>query len=311
MKPVPEPTELRAAIAEHVDDGCSLYITGFTHLIGFAAAHEIIRQRRRRLTLIRLTPDLVYDQMVAAGTAERLVFSFLGNPGVGGLSAIRRAIESGEIEWSEYTHGSLIAALRAGAAGAPFAPAPSVGPTDLPAVNDSFGYVDSPFGGERTAVVRALRPDLAIVHAQRADRAGNVAVWGSAGDIPEAANAARKVIVTAEEIVAEEELRRDPNRTVLLGKRVVALVHLPFGAHPSYAQGMYGRDNRFYREWAQISADPERLERFFEEEVFAVPDWSAYTERNRQRLDQLAAVGEAESDRVNFGNNAAIAAAQE
>lgn len=304
-------TDLGSAIDAHLADGDSLYITGFTHLIGFGAAHEIIRRRRRDLTLIRLTPDVVYDQLIAAGCARRLHFSFLGNPGVGSLKAIRRAIEAGEIEWTEYTHGSLIAALRAGATGAPFALAAAAGRTDLPRHSDRFAYVDSPFDGERVGVVAALRPDLAIVHVQRADAAGNAQVWGPVGDIPEAANAARRVIVTAEEIVETEQLRRDPNRTVLLAGAVDAVVHLPWGAHPSYAQGIYGRDNRFYRQWAEISSTQERIDAYFEQQVHGLPDWSSYVERNRARLEELAEIGVASSDPVNYGDNAALAAAQE
>jgi glutaconate CoA-transferase, subunit A len=306
-----ELTDLGAAIDANLADGDSLYVTGFTHLIGFGAAHEIIRRGRRELTLIRLTPDVVYDQLVAAGCASHLHFSFLGNPGVGGLRAIRRAIEGGEIGWTEYTHGSLIAALRAGATGAPFALAAAAGRTDLSSHSDRFGTVTSPFDGERVGVVAALRPDLAIVHVQRADRAGNAQVWGPVGDIPEAANAARRVIVTAEEIVEEDVLRRDPNRTVLLGNAVDAVVHLPWGAHPSYAQGIYGRDNRFYREWDEISSTQEGIDGYFAEQVHGLPGWSGYVERHRGRLEQLAEVGVATSDPVNYGDNAALAAAQE
>jgi glutaconate CoA-transferase subunit A len=302
---------LADAISRNVAPGDSVYITGFTHLIGFAAAHEIIRQRIDDLTLIRLTPDLVYDQMVAAGCARKLVFSYLGNPGVGSLAAIRRAIEGGEIEWEEYTHGALIAALRAGAQGAPFAPVPALGETDLPAHNAAIAFVRSPFAGERVAVVAPLRPDVAIVHAQRADAQGRIQVWGSTGDIPEAARAARRVIVTAEELVDEGTLRADPNRTLLLGRHVAAVVRVPFGAHPSYAQGMYGRDNRFYREWAQTSADPADLNSYLDEEVRATEGWDAHVERERERLDELSKVGESVPNSVNFGDNAAIAAVQE
>jgi glutaconate CoA-transferase subunit A len=306
-----ETSTLAEAIAANVKPGDSVYITGFTHLIGFAAAHEIIRQGIRDLTLIRLTPDLVYDQMVAAGCARKLVFSYLGNPGVGSLNAIRRAIERGEIEWEEYTHGSLIAALRAGAQGAPFAPVPAVAGTDLPRHNPAIATVRSPFDGTEVPVVAPLRPDVAIVHAQRADAQGRVQVWGSVGDIPEAARAARRVIVTAEEIVDEEALRADPNRTLLLGRGVEAVVHVPYGAHPSYAQGLYGRDNRFYRQWAEISADPDDLDSYLEEQVRSIGGWDAHVERERERLNELSKVGESVPNAVNFGDNAAIAAVQE
>ena len=306
-----ESTDLREAISDAVKPGTSLYITGFTHLINFAAAHEIIRLGIKDLTLIRLTPDVVYDQMVGAGVAKKLVFSYLGNPGVGNLHAIRRAIEGGDLEWDEYTHGSLIAALRAGASGLPFAPVEAVGRTDLHRYNDAFQFVTCPFTEQETAVVRPLRPDVAIVHVQRADRNGNAQVWGSVGDIREAAHAAQHVIVTAEEIVDEDLLRTDPNRTVMLGLHVDRLVEAPWAAHPSYAQGSYARDNQFYRRWAELSSTPEGVEQYLQEEVFGVDGRQQYLELHRERALELSRVGELMSSPVNFGDNAAIAAVQE
>jgi glutaconate CoA-transferase subunit A len=308
---VPKVTTLEDAVRRHVRPGSSVYITGFTHLISFAGAHEIIRQRIDGLTLIRLTPDLVYDQMVAAGCADELVFSYLGNPGVGHLGAIRRAIEQGRLRFREYTHGSLVAALRAGASGAPFAAVPALAGTDLPAHADHVQEVESPFDGARVPVVGPLRPDVAIVHVQRADEHGNAVVWGSLGEIQEAAYAARHVILTTEELVPTEQVRRDPNRVAVLGLAVDAVAVVPFGAHPSYAQGMYGRDNRFYRDWADVNASDEAVAAWLDRHVHAVAGPSEYADLFRERLTELSAVGESFSDPVNYGENAAIAAVQE
>jgi len=280
-------------------------------LIGLPATHEIIRQKIEDLTLIRLTPDVVYDQMIAAGVASRLVFSYLGNPGVGNLHAIRRAIEGGEIEWTEYTHGSLIAALRAAASNLPFAPVEAVGATDLMKHNPGYATVEDPFGGGEIAVVAPVRPDLAIVHVQRVDQHGNVQVWGSTGDIREAAMAADRVIATAEEIVDEAELRSDPNRTLLLGANVEAIALAPMAAHPSYAQGMYARDNRFYREWAEMSSTAEGARAYLDREVHGLDGREAYCELHRERLNELKRVGDQPAGTVNFGINAAIADVQE
>jgi|tagenome__1003787_1003787.scaffolds.fasta_scaffold20989129_9 glutaconate CoA-transferase subunit A len=302
---------MREAVERHVADGASLYITGFTHLIDFAAAHEIIRRGRRGLTLIRMTPDLVYDQMVAAGCASRLVFSYIGNPGVGPLYVVKRAIESGAVEVGEYTHGSLVAALRAGASGAPFAAAPALSGTDLVGRNDGIATVRDPFGGGEVAVVGPVRPDVAIVHVQQADASGNAQVWGAAGEIADAAFASRRVVVTAERIVGEGVIRADPSRTILPAWAVDAVVEAPFASHPSYAQGMYARDNAFYRDWARISRDGAQLDAYLDEWVHGVESREEYTERLGQRAEELRSIGEALSPSVNYGDNAAIAAVQD
>lgn len=304
-------TGLDDAIRRHVHSGDSVYVTGFTHLIGFAAGHEIIRQRIEGLTLMRMTPDVVYDQLVGAGCASHLVFSYLGNPGVGHLHAIRRALEGGRLAWTEYTHGSFIAALRAGASGAPFVAVPSLGATDLARHNPLVRFVEDPYTGRDVAVLPPIRPDVAIVHVHRADAQGNAQTWGARGEIPEVAHAARRVIVTAEEIVEPDVLRRDPNRLTVLGATVDAVVHVPWGAHPSFVQGRYGRDNRFYRDWDRIAASEATLEQWLDDEVHGVADRAAYARRHEERLAELAAVGDGWSDAVNFGDNAAIAAVQE
>ena len=205
---------MRDAIAAHVHDGDTLVIDGFTHLICFAAGHEIIRQRRRDLVLCRLTPDLVYDQMIAAGCARKLVFSWAGNPGAGSLFAFRRAAEGKgpPLELEEYSHFGMVARLSAGAAKLPFWPLRDYAGTDLPRVNPQIRTVTCPFTGESLAAVPALTPDVAIVHVQRADANGNAQVWGLLGTQKEAAFAAQRVIVVAEEIVSEDVIRADPNQ---------------------------------------------------------------------------------------------------
>ena len=303
-------TTLDDALGRHVGDGASVYIAGFTHLIDFAAAHELARRRVRDLTLIRMTPDVVYEQLIAAGCAARLVFSYLGNPGVGPLHAIKRALESGALAWTEYTHGSLVAALRAGAAGAPFAPAPAVGATDLAAHNPHYATVRSPFSGEDVTVVAPLRPDVAIVHVQRADEEGNCQVWGAPGELAEAAFASRSVIVTAEEIVGEDAIRADPNRTLLPSWAVDAVVHVPWASHPSYAQGFYARDNAFYREWARLSGGADALAAYLDEWVYGVASREEYVRKLGARAEELAAIGESFSRPVNYGDNAMTAAVQ-
>jgi glutaconate CoA-transferase subunit A len=270
---------LREAVAAHVHDGDTLAIEGFTHLISFAAAHEVIRQGRRGLTLARLTPDLVYDQMVAAGCASKLVFSWLGNPGVGSLHAIRRAIEAGELSIEEYSHHGMVARYAAGASRLPFFPLRSYDGSDLEAANPLIRRVASPYDGEEIAVVPPLAPDVTIVHAQRADAEGNVQAWGIAGVQREAALAAKQVIAVVEELVDTSLIRDDPDRTLLPGTVVDAVCVEPFGAHPSFAQGYYDRDNAFYRDWDPISRDPERLAAWLDEWVLGLDGRAAYAAR--------------------------------
>ena len=218
---------MREAVERHVVDGCTLAIEGFTAFICFAAAHEIIRQRKRDLVLCRLTPDLIYDQMIAAGVARKLIFSYLGNPGVGSLHAIRRAIELGvprPLEIEEYSHFGMVGRYMAGAADLPFFPLRSYVGSDMPAANDLIRFVDSPYGDGPIAVVPPLKPDVAFVHAQRADVQGNTHLWGLLGTQKEVAFAAKKVVVVVEEVVDEEVIRRDPNRTLIPGP--VSYTHL-------------------------------------------------------------------------------------
>src|SRR5512141_3431625 len=250
---------LQEAIASYVHDGELVYAAGFTHLLPFAAGHEIIRQGRRELTLARATPDLIYDQMVAAGCARKIIFSYMGNPGVGSLRIVRSALEQGKLEWEEYSHFGMITRLQAGASGLPFLPMNQTGATDLEKNNPNIQRIPDPFGGKDVIVVSALNPEVAIVHVQRADPNGNAHLWGIIGEQKEAAFAAKKVILTAEEIVDESVIRSDPNRTMIPGIVVSAVCHVPFACHPSYAQGYYDRDNEFYLAWDKISDSPDSV----------------------------------------------------
>jgi glutaconate CoA-transferase subunit A len=300
-------TTMREAVAELVRDGETVAIEGFTHLICFAAGHEIIRQRRRDLTLCRLTPDVIYDQMVAGGVARKLVFSWLGNPGVGSLHAIRRRVEGkgGEpLELEEYSHFGMVGRYAAGAARLPFFPLRSYSETDLPKVNPRIVPVQSPYGGETLYAVPPLNPDVAIVHAQRADAAGDTQIWGLLGCQKEAAFAADRVIVVCEELVGEATIRRDPNRTVIPGLIVDAVVVEPRACHPSYTQGYYDRDNRFYRDWDAVAREPDTLDAWLKEWVYGLQSHAEYVKKlGPERWAELAP-GEAWSDPVNYGSYA-------
>ena len=250
---------LTEAVAELVRDGDTVALEGFTHLIPHAAGHELIRQGRRDLTLIRMTPDLIYDQLIGVGAARKLVFSWGGNPGVGSLHRFRDAVENdwpAPLELEEHSHAGLAAAWAAGAANLPFGVLRGYRGGDLPA-RTRVAFVTCPFTGEELAAVPALRPDVAIVHAQQADRQGNVQLWGITGVQKEAVLAAARSIVTVEEIVDELEPR--PGAVVIPGWVIDAVCLAPFGAHPSYAHGYYERDNDFYVEWDGISRDRDRF----------------------------------------------------
>jgi glutaconate CoA-transferase subunit A len=251
-------SSLADAVAELVHDGDTVALEGFTHLIPMAAAHEIIRQGRRELTLARMTPDLVYDQLIGAGCARRLIFSYGGNPGVGSLHRFRDAIEHGwpvPLELEEHSHAGMANRYAAAASGLPFAVLRGYRGTDLPEHTATIRSVTCPFTGEVLTAVPALDLDVAIVHAQRADEAGNVQMWGITGVQKEAVLAARRSLVTVEEVVAELEPR--PGGVVLPAWVVSRVAVVPGGARPSYAQDYYDRDNRAYREWDAISRDRE------------------------------------------------------
>jgi len=300
-------TTMHKAVTRFVHDGDTIAIEGFTAFIGFAAAHEIIRQKRQNLTLCRMTPDLVYDQMVAAGCARKLVFSYLGNPGVGSLHAIRRAVEKGiprPLELEEYSHFGMVGRYTAGAAKLPFFPVKTYLGADIARVNPNIRFVTSPWSDEQIAVVPPLNPDVAFIHAQRADENGNTQLWGLLGVQKEAAFAAKHVVVVVEEIVDGAVIRSDPNRTVIPHVVVDAVVHQPRGAHPSYVQGYYDRDNSFYREWDKISRDAAQTEAWLDEWVFGVEDWDGYLRKLEAREPGIwarLAPGQAMSHPVNYG----------
>ena len=294
---------MKDAIGRFVHDGETIVIEGFTHLICFAAAHEIIRQRRRELTVCRLTPDVIYDQLIGAGCVGRLIFSWAGNPGAGPLHALRRAVERGvpnPIELEEYSHFGMVARLTAGAARLPFYPLRDYRGSDLPRVNPQIKTVTCPFTGEELAAVPALNPDVAIIHVQRADENGNAHVWGLLGVQKEAAFASRRTIVVAEEIVSESVIRSDPNRTLIPGLIVDAVVREPFGCHPSYAQGYYDRDNDFYVRWREISQDAGTFNSYLDEWVYGVNDRAEYVQRMGAALERLKAT-DRYCEPVNYG----------
>ncbi|HVQ22338.1 MAG TPA: CoA-transferase [Candidatus Saccharimonadia bacterium] len=293
------------AIAALVRDGDTVAIEGFTHLISFAAGHEIIRQKKRELTLARMTPDVIYDQMIGAGVASKLIFSWLGNPGVGGLHAVRRRIEDEDpspLEVEEYSHFGMVSRYTAGAMNLPFFPLRSYFESDLPKVNPKIRRLESPYGDGPVYAVPPLRPDVTIVHAQRADAAGDTQVWGLLGCQKEAAFAAERLIVVVEELVDESVVRADPNRTIIPGLIVDAVVVEPFGAHPSYAQGYYDRDNHFYLEWDAISRDASSLDAWLGKFVHGVADRSEYMARlGDAAQERIRPSGSAPSGSVDYG----------
>lgn len=299
--------DMHTAVDRFVADGSTIAIEGFTAFICFAAAHEIIRQRKQNLTLVRMTPDLIYDQMIAAGVAQKLVFSYLGNPGVGNLHGIRRAVEKGvprPLAVEEYSHFGMVGRYIAGASQLPFFPLRSYTGTDLPRANPHIQFIPNPYGEDEIAVVPPLNPEVAFLHAQRADTQGNTQLWGLLGMQKEVAFAAKKVVVVVEEIVAEEVIRRDPNRTLIPGLVVDAVVAEPYGAHPSYVQGYYDRDNAAYLEWDKMSRDQESTEAWLQEWVYGLPDRAAYVQKlGPDRLAGLAP-GDLWAEAVNYGRYA-------
>jgi glutaconate CoA-transferase subunit A len=299
---------MQEAVRALVHDGDTVAIEGFTHLINFAAGHEIIRQRRRNLTLARMTPDVIYDQMIGAGVASKLIFSWMGNPGVGNLHAVRRRIEHADpepLEIEEYSHFGMVSRYMAGAANLPFFPIRSYYESDIPKVNPKIVPMTSPYeDATEVYVVPALQPDVAIVSAQRADAEGDTQIWGLLGCQKEVAFAAKRVIVVVEEIVEEETIRRDPNRTVIPGAIVDAVVEEPFGCHPSFAQGYYDRDNRFYLEWDTIAKDPETLAAWLDEWVYGLENHRAYVEKFGDAYWDALRPEEALSGEVDYGRYA-------
>lgn len=273
---------MKEAVSRFVRDEETIYLAGFTHMIPFAAGHEIIRQNKKGLTLCRATPDIIYDQMIAAGCAKKIVFSYAGNPGVGSLRCFRRALEKGmptAIEIEEYTHFGLSGRLFAGATNMPFLPMRTNAGSDLPPNNPKIKTLVDPYSGDEISIVPPLKPDVAVVHVQRCDENGNAHIWGIIGEQKDAAFAAKKVIITAEEIVSESVIRSDPNRTLIPDFVVHAVVQEPWCAHPSYTQGYYDRDNEFYMQWDEITKDHESTMKYMDEWVYGVEDRSQYMKK--------------------------------
>jgi glutaconate CoA-transferase subunit A len=268
---------LRDAVASLVHDGSSVALEGFTHLIPFAAGHEVIRQGRRDLTLIRMTPDLIHDQMIGMGCASRLIFSWGGNPGVGSLHRFRDAIQSGwpnRLEIEEHSHADMAARYQAGASGLPFAVMRGYVGSDLPKHNKRIRSIECPFTGEMLTATPAVNPDVTIIHAQKADRKGNVLIYGIIGIQKEAALAAKKVIVTVEEVV--DNLNAPMNACVLPAWVVSCVCLVPGGAHPSYAHGYYKRDNAFCKAWDGISRDRETFLAWMRRHILSTADFAEY-----------------------------------
>ena len=279
---------LRDAVRDLVRDGDVVALEGFTHLIPHAAGHELIRQGKKDLTLVRMTPDVVYDQLIGMGCARRLVFSWSGNPGVGSLHRFRDAVENGwprPLEIEEHSHADMANAYVAGASNLPFAIMRGYVGSDLPKHNDRIRFIRCPFTGEELAAVPSVRLDVAIIHAQKADRKGNVLLWGILGVQKEAVLAARRAIVTVEEIV--DELRPWPNACVLPHWVVTAVCHVPGGAHPSYAQDYSDRDNQFYAKWDAIARTRETFAAWMKRHVLDTEDFQQF----RRVLAQTAGPG--------------------
>ena len=268
---------LHDAVKQFVSDGDTVALEGFTHLIPTAAGHEIIRQGKKDLTLVRMTPDLVYDQLIGAGCARKLIFSWGGNPGVGSLHRLRDAVEKQwpqALEIEEHSHADLANAYVAGASGLPFAVLRAYAGSDLPKVNPLIKTVTCPFTGEVLAAVPAVRPDVTVIHAQKADRKGNVLLWGILGVQKEAALAAKRCIVTVEEIV--DDLQAPMNACVLPTWALSAVCHVPGGAHPSYAHGYTERDNLFYQAWDPIARDRETFTAWINEYIHGSANFSEF-----------------------------------
>jgi glutaconate CoA-transferase subunit A len=276
-------TETADAVSRAVDEGDSVYFGGFTHLIPFAAGHEIIRQGYEDLHLIRATPDLVFDQMIAAGCASSVTFSWAGNPGVGSLRAFRRAVEDGvpnQIRIDEYSHFGLVSRLFAGAREMPFAPVRTFVGSSLPDHNEHIRTVQNPFDADdEVAVVPPLNPNVAVVRAQRASPEGDAHLWGITGDVVDAAFAADTVVLSVEELVDTETIRSDPNRAEIPGSVVDHVVEEPYGSHPSYTQGYYGRDNQAYLDWDAVSESHESTLEWLDEWVYGVENRREYVEK--------------------------------
>ena len=284
---------LDEAVRRHVHDGDTVFVGGFGQCIPCACAHEVVRQGRRDLVLCRSGADILFDLLIAAGCVRKVVFGYLGNPGVGLAHAFRRAAEAGTIEVEDWTNFAMVLRLHAGALGVPFLPAATLLAGDARNVCD-VREITCPFTGEHLAAIPALRPDVALIHAQRADADGNLQLFGLPGDSVDGAMASERIVATVEEVVAREVIRAAPDRTVVPGFRVSAVSHVPWGAWPSYVDGFYGRDDDAYFAWDQLARSPDRLASWIDAEIRGVPDFAAHLARIApERLSRLKAPGAA------------------
>lgn len=266
---------LAEALSDSVADGDTVFVGGFGHAIPFASGHELIRQGRRGLTLCRSGADILFDQLIAAGCVSKVIVGWIGNPGIGLAHGFRRALAAGEVEMEEWTNFTMVLRLHAATLGVPFLPTRVMRGGDV-AEAAAVRQVTDPFTGETLTAVPALAPDVALIHAQRADDQGNVQLWGVIGDTVEGALASQRIVVTVEELVSEEVIRADPNRTVIPGHRVSSVSPVPGGAHPSYVQGRYGRDDEFYSRYDELSRTAEGLAEYLKTRVYGVPDRETY-----------------------------------
>jgi len=282
-------TTLPEAVAAHVHDGDVVALEGFTHLIPHAAGHEIVRQGRRDLTLCRSGADILFDMMIGAGCVKKVVFGYVGNPGIGLAHAFRRAVEAGTLAVEDWTNFGMVLRLHAGAMGVPFLPAATLRGRDMP--NDlPVKSITCPYTGEEMTAVPALRPDVALIHAQYADEEGNIQLFGLSGDTVDGALASHRIVATVEEIVPASFIRRQPDRTIVPGFRVASVSQVKWGAHPSYVDGFYSRDDDAYTEWDKMSRKAEQLTAWIDKNVKGVSDFSGYLNNiDQTRLVALAA----------------------
>lgn len=285
---------LAEAIRDHLADGATVFIGGFGHAVPFAAAHEFIRQGKRNLTLCRSGTDILFDQAIAAGCVDRVIFGYIGNPGVGLSHSFNRALAAGTLAIEEWTNFSMVLRLHAARIGVPFLPADILRAGDIAGGSIDVHTVTCPYTGQELAAIPALKPDVALIHAQRADEAGNIQFWGIDGDTREGALASDTIIATVEEIVSSEVVANAPERTLVPAHRVAAVSLAPGGAHPSYVQDCYGRDDAHYAEYDKISRQPDELAAYLDRYVYGVADRAEYLAQfDRARLDELGlTVGE-------------------
>jgi glutaconate CoA-transferase subunit A len=287
---------LDEAVRRHVHDGDTVFVGGFGQCIPFASAHEIVRQGRCDLTLCRSGADILFDLLIAAGCVRKVIFGYLGNPGVGLGHAFRRTAEAGTIEIEDWTNFAMVLRLHAGALGVPFLPAATLLAGDTRTASADVRDIDCPFTGERLAAIPALCPDVGLIHAQRADAEGNLQLFGLPGDSVDGAMASARIVATVEEIVPRAVTRGAPDRTVVPGFRVSAVSHVPWGAWPSYVDGYYSRDDDAYFDWDQLARSADRLGAWIDTEIRQRPDFAAHLARLApERLDRLRAAGRAAS----------------